>query len=267
MQQAFGPNSMIKVSVITVTYNALPALQRTLQSVVGQEHADFEYIVVDGGSKDGTREYLEKHSDKIARWVSEPDDGIYSAMNKGVQMAEGEYCIFMNADDCFVDKRVLCKITPFLVDGIDILLGNAIYVNGEGKILAIQPSRSGFSLSNIFQTSVCHQACFIKRKLLIEHPYNEAFRLVSDWEFILERVLDGKTICGAVNRDVCFFMAGGATDKYRTLGIIERRSVLERYPDYRPVWEEPYNPPFWRKAGNRLALIVKRIQYASKVNI
>lgn len=251
----------MRISVITVTFNALPALKKTMASVMGQVRADYEYIVVDGSSTDGTRDYLAQEAAEAYRWISEPDSGIYEAMNKGVRIARGDYCLFMNAGDCFVNSRVLSRIRPLLEDA-DIVLGNEIRVDEDGAIEGFSPSRGAFSLENLLQSSVSHQATFIRRELLIRHPYDESLRLVSDWKFILERFLEGGCRFQEVNEDVCFFAAGGATDKNNATGVEERLSVLSAYPQYRPIWQSPYRPSFFKKALRKGMLYFKKLQYA-----
>ena len=94
-----------KVSVITVNYNNLKGLERTISSVLSQSFSDFEYIIVDGGSTDGSKEYIESKQEYINQWVSEKDHGVYNAMNKAIRMAQGEYCIFMNSGDHFFSSQ------------------------------------------------------------------------------------------------------------------------------------------------------------------
>ena len=174
----------MKISVITVALNVLPALRKTLASVICQSYNNYEYIVVDGASTDGTAEYLKTESTGVDKWISEPDKGIYEAMNKGTRMATGDYCIFMNAGDCFVDDKVLSRIAQFL-DGTDFILGNELLVD-EGKIVGYVPSIGAYSLQNLLQSSTRHQSTFIKREVLLDHPYDESLRLVADWKFTLE---------------------------------------------------------------------------------
>ena len=101
---------MSKISIITINYNDLKGLQKTFNSVVNQSNKDFEYIVIDGGSSDGGKEFLEQNSDKLAYWISEKDSGVYNAMNKGIKAAKGEYLLFLNSGDFLVDDNVIEKV-------------------------------------------------------------------------------------------------------------------------------------------------------------
>lgn len=255
----------MKVSVITVTFNALPALQRTAMSVTEQDSTDYEYIVVDGASRDGTLDFLEGKDSRLIRWISEPDGGIYEAMNKGVRLAKGDYCIFMNAGDCFINRKVLRRVDKYL-DGTDMVLGSQLLVSERGSIVGYYPSFNGFTLNNLLQSSVCHQSCFIRREVLLAHPYDESLRLVSDWKFFLERFMDGQTSFKTIGEDICSFRTGGATDKNVALGADERLRVLAAYPKYREIWESPYNPSFLLKVYRKILEQIKKIQYARVVN-
>lgn len=250
----------MKISVITVTYNNLPGLRRTLPSVVGQDYSDFEYIVVDGASQDGTVAYLKEHLSGITTWVSEPDSGIYEAMNKGVRLSTGDYCIFMNAGDLFVSPRVLSQVHKHLNDA-DIILGNEIVVNENDTIRGFTASRHAYTLKHLLTSSTSHQATFIRRGLLLEYPYDESLRLVSDWKFILERFLEGCHTFKEINVDVCFFRTGGATYRYQTLGLQEKKSVLEQYPEYKEIWSKPYSPHLSAMIISKTREILAHIRY------
>ena len=98
------------ISIITINFNDKIGLQRTFDSVFAQDFNDFEYIVIDGGSNDGSKELIEENTDKISYWISEPDKGIYNAMNKGIKVANGEYLLFLNSGDKFYNKKSLILI-------------------------------------------------------------------------------------------------------------------------------------------------------------
>ena len=127
----------VKLSIITVNLNNLEGLKRTYESVVCQTFTDYEWIVIDGGSTDGSREFIEQHQDKFAYWCSEPDKGIYNAMNKGIMRAKGEYLNFMNSGDCFASNDTLIRV---LVDerNEDIIYG---YIDIGGSVWYTTDSR------------------------------------------------------------------------------------------------------------------------------
>ncbi len=174
-----------KVSIITVAYNNLTGLKHTAASVFGQTCQEFEYIVVDGGSGDGTREWLEQHGAKIDWWCSEPDGGIFPAMNKGIRQASGEYCIFMNSGDRFFNADVIEKVLP-LLKGKDFYTGNEQKIGAQERLAkAPQEIRASYLAVSFLP----HQATFIRTALLKRRPYDERYRLVSDWRQMLEELV------------------------------------------------------------------------------
>ena len=122
----------MKLSIITINYNNLAGLRKTVESVLAQTYREFEYIVIDGASTDGSAEYVRAQADKLTYWVSEQDTGIYNAMNKGVRAATGEYVLMLNSGDFLVDEYVVERILPEL-DGTDIVQGNTIEDHHDGE--------------------------------------------------------------------------------------------------------------------------------------
>lgn len=215
----------MKISVITVCYNAEACLEKTIRSVVRQRYQDYEYVIVDGASSDGTVDIIKRYEAQITHWVSEPDSGIYNAMNKAVRMCSGEYCIFMNAGDMFVNPLVLKQVSLFLGDGFDVLTGYEISTK-NGKIVDYVKPPQRATLEHFFVTSISHQASFIKRNLLLEYPYDENLKLVSDWKFWLQTlVLNGKSY-RSIDVDVCVFNHDGMTYALSDIGNVERKKVL-----------------------------------------
>lgn len=183
----------MRLSVITINYNDAKGLEHTVKSVIGQSSCDFEFIVIDGGSTDGSVDVIRKYADRIDYWVSEPDGGIYPAMNKGVRSAKGDYCIFMNSGDCFYDDMVVDQFNQS-DHKADIIVGKT-FENGSGKELFKHPEIP-ISLYYLYSGTIAHQGSFIKTDLLRRHPYDESLRIVADWKFYVEAlILDCCTIC------------------------------------------------------------------------
>ena len=173
----------MKISIITVNYNDKKGLEKTINSVVNQSFTDIEFLVIDGNSSDGSKEIIEKYKSKINYWVSEPDLGIYNAMNKGIKAAKGEFIIFMNAGDSFFDDDVLSKSNPLLNSNIGIYYGNLIFKLNEKQTKLCRPP-SELSFSYFVDFSLPHQATFIKKELFSYYFfYNETLKIMSDWEF------------------------------------------------------------------------------------
>lgn len=214
-----------KLSIITINFNNLEGLIRTLESVVNQNWKEFEFIVIDGGSTDGSDAYIESQSDKIDYWVSEKDAGIYNAMNKGIKVATGEYLLFLNSGDHFYNDMVLQKNIKDLVNY------DLIYFNIE--IIGIKPAEiisypEKLSFSDMYFGTLCHQATFIKRKLFDKvGMYDENLKIVSDWKFM---------ILAMYKHDCTYFKINEIMSTYYLDGISsqsdfsdERKQVLNEY--------------------------------------
>lgn len=177
----------MKVSVVTINYNNVTGLKRTLESVNAQTCKDYELVIVDGASNDGSKDVIEDYaaSHSNVTWVAESDKGIYNAMNKGVRMSSGEYCIFMNSGDCFYDSKVLEASMEYLDGNIYIIVGSAVI----GNFLYNAPEEKELSLSFFVKESLCHQSAFIKRTLLLKIPYNETRKIAGDTEFFANALI------------------------------------------------------------------------------
>ncbi len=162
-----------KVSVITVTYNSSNVLERTIKSVVSQEYNNMEYLIIDGLSQDETVEIAERYKPFISTIISEPDKGVYDAMNKGMLFASGEWVVFMNAGDVFCNNEVLKTIFSLdIEENTAILYGDTIYVYPFGKYRApgLMKGKRNF----------CHQSTFFKLDVLKNFPYDLKFKIASD---------------------------------------------------------------------------------------
>lgn len=172
---------MPKLTIITVNLNNREGLQRTIQSVINQTFTDFEYIVIDGGSTDGSVDLIKQHAERITYWVSEPDNGIYHAMNKGILKAKGEYLLFLNSGDWLAKNEALDQVIPFLKEDIDIVSGYVKELNGD-KSYKYPPKT--FTFKSFYNSNIPHQSEFIKKDLFVRIGlYNEHFQILSDYEF------------------------------------------------------------------------------------
>lgn len=174
---------MFKISIITINYNNLGGLKRTVESVINQTWQEFEYIVIDGGSTDGSAACIESHSKNINYWVSEPDKGIYNAMNKGIAKATGEYLLFLNSGDHFFNNCVLEKNHKFLNEK-DIVYFNLNFVDKTNSRVSKYPEQ--LSISHFIHDTLPHPATFIKSSLFNKVGfYDESLKIVSDWKFFI----------------------------------------------------------------------------------
>lgn len=212
----------MKLTVITINYNNLSGLQRTIPSIVSQTYTGFEFIVVDGGSTDGSKEYIASQ-ERIDNWVSEPDNGVYHAMNKAVQMAHGEYCIFMNSGDTFFSAQVLEQCI-YRLRNFDYICGRSVYMEQDNAYPFIPPKE--INLDFLFVNALCHQSLFTKTAVLKKYPFNEEHRIVSDWEQYFKAWFIHGCTFASLDIFVSIFYLDGISGTNKTLDAKERDETI-----------------------------------------
>ena len=169
-----------RISVITVVYNAVATLEETILSVINQDFDNFEFIIIDGRSTDGTIEIIKKYQNKITLWISEPDKGIYDAMNKGIKLAKGDFVYFLGGDDLLYSNYVLNKISSSLKDKNKIYYGNVLFktrnIIYDGK----------FSLLKIATRNISHQSIFYPREIFDKYGFDTKYKIFADYELNLK---------------------------------------------------------------------------------
>ena len=221
----FAKNKQMKYSVITINYNNREGLKHTIESVVCQTYTDFEFIIIDGGSTDGSVDIIKKYSANIDYWVSEKDHGVYHAMNKGVAQSQGDYCIFMNSGDCFHTPDVLNSIKEYQED---IICGKVIKGNSPAASGLTQPT---ITLVDLMRASLPHQAMLIKRELLVKHPYDEHYKILSDWKFCLETIVFDNCTFRNIDVIIADYDTNGISTNSNGLLSKEREQILkEMFP-------------------------------------
>lgn len=218
------------LSIITVNYNDKVGLERTLSSVRSQTCHDFEYIVIDGASADGSAELFFQYANSIDYLVSEKDTGIYNAMNKGISHANGEYCLFLNAGDSLYSEETIEKALRYLKDA-DFISGHTLCTFENGKTSTWKAVNHA-TTQRMMMYSLSHQATFIRTELLKARPYREDLKIVSDWEqMFYELIIQNKTY-KKIDMYVCRFAQGGISSGNSELREVERKKVLdEHFPE------------------------------------
>ena len=182
----------VKLTIITINYNDKSGLNKTVNSVLSQTFTDFEYIIIDGGSTDGSVDVLKENNGKINYWVSEPDKGIYNAMNKGILQAKGEYLQFLNSGDWLENESMLSKIFD-VPKTADILYGNLNEILRDGKInLQVPLIGDRLTLANFnsnTHATIQHPASFIRRSLFDKGLYDEKYKIIADIKFFIDRII------------------------------------------------------------------------------
>lgn len=169
----------MKISVVTVCYNAADCIEHTILSVLNQTYPDIEYIIIDGGSTDGTVDIIKQYTGRLAYWISEPDKGIYDAMNKGIAVATGDYINFMNAGDSFAHNSTISDIVYQITEDADIAYGDTFFKFRTQCMLRKPLSLPAMSKKPPF----CHQSTFIKSKFHKKHLFDTSYRIVADYNF------------------------------------------------------------------------------------
>ena len=179
-------------SIITINYNGLEGLKQSMTSVLNQTYENYEYIVIDGGSTDGSAHYIEEHSDRLDYWISEKDKGIYNAMNKGVAKATGDYVYFLNSGDYFMFSEVLSLVQKKLVNNpTDILVTGVLKSDPDTGAYEIDVPQNVDKLS-LFSKMICHQVLFVKKTIFDNlGDFDESYVIKADYEWLL-RVLHSK---------------------------------------------------------------------------
>jgi glycosyltransferase involved in cell wall biosynthesis len=214
----------MKISIITVVYNGQDYLENTIKSVINQTYSNIEYIIIDGGSTDRTLDIIKKYEDRIDYWVSEKDNGIYDAMNKGIDIATGEWINFMNAGDEFYDREVLKNIfSNNKFKNTDVIYGNHNVVYPHKTRI----EKAG-NIEDIWKGSqFSHQTAFVSAKILKANKFNLSNRIGADFEFFYTLYKKNKTF-KYINVIVANYSAGGLSDIKRVDTIIGWWNVVEK---------------------------------------
>lgn len=215
----------MKYSIITVNYNNKEGLRKTIESVIRQSYRDYEYIVIDGGSTDGSLDVLKEYDKDIDYWTSEPDGGIYQGMNKGIRKATGDYLNFMNSGDAFYDSQVLQRIEDKQLDS-DIIVGRDYHYNPETQqgFSTILPPR--ISMLTFYIQTLPHQSSFFKRELFKSTPYDESLRIVADIKFYIQKIcIEGCSI-RLIDEIICRREPDGISKAYNERRIAEHNRIL-----------------------------------------
>lgn len=213
----------MKYSIVTINYNNKDGLRKTIKSVIHQTFRDYEYIVIDGGSTDGSADVLKEYDKDINYWVSEADEGIYNAMNKGIKQAHGDYLIFMNSGDFFYNKDVLNEVIPYL--NSDIVEGK-LYKTTKRHFTNIPQTKPTMML--FYEGGLDHQACFIKRSLFNKSLYDERLKISADWKFFVQKIIFENASLTFMPVVVASYEGGGVSEdkQHKAIHQIERAEYL-----------------------------------------
>ncbi len=219
-----------KLSIITVNLNNAAGLQKTIESVVNQTFTDYEYIIIDGGSTDESKEIIEKYAAQITYWVSEPDKGIYNAMNKGILKAKGEYCLFLNSGDWLFNEKILSDVFINFPE-YDIVYGNG-YSFSKKYVIKKYEIPEKLKLSYFYSDSIFHASTFIKKELFNKYGlYNEENKIVSDWEFFIKTIFINNVVSKKIPYEISVIEEGGISRSPENKPLLQKEieKVLRNY--------------------------------------
>lgn len=243
------------ISIITVVFNGAALLQETMQSVWSQTYDNIEYIVVDGGSTDGTVELLKNAEGQIDRWVSEPDKGIYDAMNKGLALAQGEYVWFLNAGDTTANPNLLQEVFQKFGGSYDFYYGSTQLVHEDGQFGKIVHPPAELRLRDMYRgMAVSHQSIILRRRFAFE--YSLEYRLIADQKWVID-AMEAGAIGVDVATTVSNYLLGGISDLHAIKCISEKivflkhsaptRELINAYPHIYLQYGKSYLKYFIRK--------------------
>ncbi|MDR2909758.1 MAG: glycosyltransferase [Bacteroidales bacterium] len=249
----------MKLSIITINLNNAEGLRKTLESVVNQNFTDYEYIVIDGGSTDGSADIIKQYADKITYRVSEPDNGIYNAMNKGIRVAKGEYCLFLNSGDWLMENNGL----QYIFDRKPV--EDIVYCDIQTEY-GIRNMREKLT---IYNSIISHQSTFIKTVLFSTVGYyNENNKIVSDWEFLINAIFKFQCSYQYISSVLTYIDNSGISSNiaFQELCQKERENVLKEsfpmmYDDYRQLLSLSKEIIPYR--NSRLIQVIRKMQSTS----
>jgi len=214
-------NESLLVSVITVVYNGEKHLQQTIESVFSQTYKNIEYIIIDGGSNDGTIELIKANEEHIDYWISEPDKGLYDAMNKGISKAKGELIGMINSDDWYELDAVEIVVNAYLKNTTKRIFHADrydIYPDGKKKVFAFNPSIIKFKY---FAMTYNHPSMFVSSKVYDDYKYNTNLKVYSDYQFALTSFLKNKDQFVYIKKTIVNFRLGGVSGQIPLLKILK----------------------------------------------
>jgi glycosyltransferase involved in cell wall biosynthesis len=226
-------NPTYSITIVTITYNAESFLERTILSVLAaQRQFDIEYIIIDGRSKDKTVEIIKRYETHISHWVSEPDSGLYDAMNKGLEIATGKYIWFLNAGDEIHDTEVLIHLFDRLADNADVYYSDAMFVNDSGSVVGLRSQITPHRLPKNLKwqdmalgMKVCHQAFIVRRTIAPKYDITNLSADI-DWEIECLKNSNKTTYLDFI---LCKYLTGGLSVQRHRQSLIDRFKVLKKH--------------------------------------
>lgn len=224
-------------SIITITYNAEKYIEKTIESIISQTDTDFEYILVDGNSKDSTMRLVKKYESNFSKIISEPDKGLYDAMNKGLKVATGKYVWFVNAGDLIAQNDTIEKLKQYLKSDSDVIYGETNFIDESGRILGIRSQLTPHHLpQNLdwkqmkYGMLVCHQSFIARREICPEYDISN---LSADLDWEISVLKNAKQVV-FYPEIISYYLIGGISNQQLKKSLKDRFKVLEKHFGFFP---------------------------------
>lgn len=219
------------ISIVTINLNNKKGLERTIKSVLTQTFAnEINYVIIDGGSTDGSVDVIKKYKDYIDYWVSEPDKGIFNAMNKSLSHLKGDYVLFLNSGDFLVSETIIERSMEYLGKH-DIVYGNIITFKDTGYFIQkreITYCKEKLDESFFRRTAMPHQSTFIRTSYHKEHPYDDTFKIAGDWKFLREAIMKDKCTYSTIPFAISFYGLDGVSSMNPAKALQERSDYYKK---------------------------------------
>lgn len=220
---------LIKITIITVCLNAKETIEDTIKSVVTQSYKNIEYIIIDGSSTDGTVEVVDKYKSEITHFVSEPDDGVYEAMNKGINLATGDFILFLNANDSLYNENVIEIVADALNKNPESMLvfGDINYLMQDKKTSNVKAYGDVKNIFYFINNNICHQVIFYNKKLFDDFgEYSHEYKIYSDWDFNINCLVKQRIPCLYLPIIISNFLMGGLSSNPEYLNKYKLENAL-----------------------------------------
>ena len=219
-------SEMPKVTVVTVVYNRVSEIEQTMRSVLDQTYPSIEYVVIDGGSTDGTADIIRKYADRLYYWASEPDAGVYDAMNKGIQKATGDWINFLNCGDYYYDTDTVADLVT-CVDDVDFLYGDVFSIDSDGSPLRRERAREVNRTAIKNGVPACHQAMFVRRSMCPR--YDTRYTISADLDWVLQIFRQNRVrVRRFTERPVVYYRVGGLSS-FRYEGSFQSIRIIRNH--------------------------------------
>lgn len=236
-----------KLTVVTVTYNAEESLEKTIKSVMNQGLPELEHIIIDGSSTDDTIEIIKKYEKSINYWVSEPDKGIYDAMNKGIEVAKGDWINFLNAGDTYANDETLIKWALQISPESDVIYGDRYYVEN-----GIRELQNAMPIETIFKCMPFgHQATFFKKAVIQKLGFNETYKYAADYNLLMQLYLESYEF-QYVKLPICIYDSGGRSESGLRPYLEALKILFDNCSDVKVIEKNVYFQSFYKNSKKLL---------------